>query len=89
MWSALNDPAVLVRTIPGCERLEQTGPDRYRMTVVAGVASIKGSYQGEVALTDQEPPDRFVLRASGAGAPGTVSAEVEVRLAAGADGAPN
>ena len=86
VWAALNDPAVLVRTIPGCERLEQTGADRYRMTVVAGVASIKGSYQGEVALTDQQPPDRFVLRASGAGAPGTVSAEVEVRLAPGADG---
>jgi carbon monoxide dehydrogenase subunit G len=86
VWSALNDPAVLVRTIPGCERLEQTGQDRYRMTVVAGVASIKGSYQGEVALTDQQPPDRFVLRASGAGAPGTVSADVEVRLASGADG---
>ena len=86
VWSALNDPAVLVRTIPGCERLERTGQDRYRMTVVAGVASIKGSYEGEVALTDQQPPDRFVLRASGAGAPGTVSAEVEVRLASGADG---
>lgn len=80
VWTALNDPAVLVRTIPGCERLEQTGPDRYRMTVVAGVASIKGSYQGDVALTDQDPPGRFVLRASGAGAPGTVSAEVNVRL---------
>jgi carbon monoxide dehydrogenase subunit G len=86
VWAALNDPAVLVRTIPGCERLEQTGPDRYRMTVVAGVASIKGSYDGEVALTDPEPPHRFVLRASGAGAPGTVSAEVEVRLSSGSDG---
>ena len=86
VWAALNDPAVLVRTIPGCESLEQTGPDRYRMSVVAGVASIKGSYQGEVALTDPEPPHRFVLRASGAGAPGTVSAEVEVRLASGSDG---
>ena len=27
---ALNDPAVLVRTIPGCERLEATGPDPTR-----------------------------------------------------------
>ena len=38
VWAALNDPAVLVRTIPGCSSLEPDGPDRYRMTVIAGVA---------------------------------------------------
>ena len=27
--TALHDPAVLVRTIPGCERLEEIGDDRY------------------------------------------------------------
>jgi len=80
VWSALQNPAVLVRTIPGCERLEETGPDTYRMTVTAGVASIKGVYQGEVALSEPEAPERFVLRARGQGAPGTVDATVEIRL---------
>ena len=80
VWKALNDPGVLVRTIPGCEKLEETGPDAYRMTVTAGVASIKGTYQGDVRLTDQDPPGSFVLRASGSGAPGTVSADVTVAL---------
>jgi len=81
VWDALNDPAVLVRTIPGCQQLEEVGPDRYRMTITAGVASIKGTYQGDVALTDQEQPGSFTLKASGAGAPGTVSADVKVTLA--------
>src|SRR3954454_8961104 len=80
VFSALNDPAVLVRTIPGCQQLEATGPDAYAMTVTAGVASIKGTYAGTVRLEDLQPPSSFVLRASGAGAPGTVSAEVSVRL---------
>lgn len=81
VWDALNDPAVLVRTIPGCQQLEEVGPDAYRMTITAGVASIKGTYQGDVALTDQDQPGAFTLRASGAGAPGTVSADVRVTLA--------
>jgi carbon monoxide dehydrogenase subunit G len=81
VWEALNDPAVLVRTIPGCQRLEAIGQDSYRMTVAAGVASIKGLYQGEVSISEQEPPDRFVLAAAGSGAPGTVSARVLVSLA--------
>jgi uncharacterized protein len=81
VWKALNDPAVLVRTIPGCLQLEEVGPDAYRMTITAGVASIKGTYQGDVSLTDQQQPGSFMLRASGAGAPGTVSADVKVSLA--------
>jgi uncharacterized protein len=81
VWEALNDPAVLVRTIPGCQQLEEVGPDSYRMTITAGVASIKGVYQGDVALTDQQQPGSFTLHASGAGAPGTVSADVKVSLA--------
>ncbi len=80
VWAALQDPAVLVRTIPGCERLEECGPDTYRMTVNAGVASLKGVYQGEVALAEPSAPESFVLRARGQGAPGTVNATVQVRL---------
>lgn len=80
VWAALNDPAVLARTIPGCERLEETGPAAYRMTLTMGVASIKGTYLGTVQLTDQVPPASFVLKAAGSGGPGTVSAEVHVAL---------
>jgi len=86
VWAALNDPAVLARTIPGCQSLEADGADSYAMTVRAGVASIKGVYTGSVALHDQQPPGSFRLRASGAGAPGTVRADVLVRLADDEDG---
>ncbi len=80
VWRALNDPAVLVRTIPGCERLETTGADAYSMTVTAGVAAVKGTYTGEVALSDKKEPHSFVMTASGAGAPGTVRTDVRVLL---------
>jgi uncharacterized protein len=86
VYQALRDPRVLVRTIPGCERLEQVGEDAYAMTVTAGVASARGTYAGDVRLTDQRAPHGFVLRASGSGAPGTVSADVAVDLAPGDDG---
>lgn len=80
VWAALNDPAVLARTIPGCERLEETGPDAYRLTVSAGVASIKGTYLGEVRLADKHEPTSYTLHATGSGGPGTVSAECLVTL---------
>ena len=55
VWDALLDPAVLVRTIPGCERLEATGENTYAMTVTAGVAAIRGTYDGTCVLSDLEP----------------------------------
>jgi uncharacterized protein len=86
VWHALNDPAVLVRTIPGVQRLEALGGDAYKMTIAAGVGSIKGVYDGQVRLTDQEQPGSFRMHAQGAGAPGTIGADVLVTLADGTDG---
>jgi carbon monoxide dehydrogenase subunit G len=86
VWAALNDPAVLVATIPGCERLEPAGPDSYRFTLAAGVASIQGIYTGEVWLSQQQEPSSFVLTASGAGGGGNVSTSVLFTLTDAADG---
>jgi carbon monoxide dehydrogenase subunit G len=86
VWDAFHDPAVLARCLPGCDRLVELGPDRYAMTVTAGVAAIRGTYDGEVRLDDPAAPDSFTLRAKGAGAPGTVDADVVVRLAASSTG---
>lgn len=80
VFEALNDPAVLAATIPGCRALQQVSPDVFAMTVTAGVASVKGTYEGRVTLADQEPPRSFRLRATGSGAPGSVDATVDVRL---------
>ncbi len=86
VWSALLDPSVLVRTIPGCEVLEATGENAYAMTVSAGVASIRGTYAGTCTLSDLVPHQSLVMRAEGAGAPGTVAADVAVRFSDNGDG---
>ena len=86
VWDAFHDPAVLARCLPGCERLTELGPDHYAMTVTAGVAAIKGTYDGEVSLRDPQHPGSFTMKASGAGAPGTVDADVKVRLSPNGNG---
>jgi uncharacterized protein len=80
VWSVITDPAVLARTIPGCEMLEQVGDDEYKMSVSVGVGAIRGTYAGEVKLTDQQRPRSYVMHASGAGAPGNARAQVTINL---------
>jgi len=86
VYAALQDPGVLVRTIPGCVRLEQVGEDAYAMTVTAGVASVRGTYAGDVRLGDHRAPHSFTLRANGSGTPGTIAANVSVELSSGDNG---
>jgi hypothetical protein len=91
VWDALLDPAVLVRTIPGCERLETlsstVGVDHaYAMTVTAGVASIRGTYDGTCTLSDLVEHQSLVMRLRGAGSPGTIDATVNVAFEDPGDG---
>lgn len=78
VWDAILDPQVLVRTIPGCERLEATAENSYAMTVTAGVASITGTYMGVCHLTDLHLHESLMMRAEGSGGPGTIGVDVRV-----------
>jgi carbon monoxide dehydrogenase subunit G len=80
VWDALLDPQVLVSTIPGCSRLETTGEHAYAMTVTAGVAAIKGTYDGSCTMSELAEHESLTMRLQGAGAPGTVDATVAVRF---------
>lgn len=86
VWNAILDPQVLVRTIPGCERLEATDENTYAMTVTAGVASIKGTYTGACKLSDLRPHESLMMRADGSGAPGTIGVDVLVGFNDNGDG---
>jgi len=86
VWSVITDPAVLARTIPGCETLERVGDDEYKMNVTVGVGAIRGTYAGEVKLSDQQRPSSYVMHASGAGGPGNVRATVTINLEPSDDG---
>ncbi|WP_369130951.1 SRPBCC family protein [Modestobacter roseus] len=86
VWSVITDPAVLARTIPGCESLQQVGEDSYTMVVSAGVGAIRGKYAGEVRLSDLTFPSSYVMHASGSGGPGSVRATVQIKLVPSGDG---
>jgi uncharacterized protein len=80
IYAALQDPDVLTRCIPGCEKMEKSGDDRYRVTLRLGVAAIKGSYTGSIAIADKRPGEALTLLAEGNGAPGFVKGQGRVLL---------
>lgn len=86
VWKALNDPEVLARTLPGCERLEEKEPHVYAGALNIRVGPVSGLFQGTVKLRDLEENRGYHLDLNGQGAPGFVQGKGSVTLEDGDGG---
>jgi len=80
-YRMMQDPAVLARAIPGCEGLEKTGENEYRMKMKMAMASVSGAFEGKVRISDQTPPSSFRLTVEGTGKIGFVKGDGLLTLA--------
>jgi uncharacterized protein len=79
-YTAMQNPDVLSKAIPGCESLELIGQDEYRMKMKMVLASLSGAFEGKVRITDQAPPDSFRLIVEGTGKIGFVKGDGVLKL---------
>ena len=81
VWAALNDPATLKASLPGCESLEKVGDNQFAATVVAKVGPVKAKFNGNVALSNLNPPESYTIAGEGkGGAAGFAKGGADVRL---------
>ncbi|QDY98990.1 carbon monoxide dehydrogenase subunit G [Nitratireductor mangrovi] len=67
VWEALNDPAVLKASIPGCESLEKKSDTELAATVSLKIGPIKARFQGQVELKNLKPPHSYTIQGEGKG----------------------
>jgi carbon monoxide dehydrogenase subunit G len=67
VYSALVNPEILKRCIPGCESLELAEAGHYEAHLKAGVGAIKGNFRGNVHLEDMRPPEHYRIVVEGKG----------------------
>ncbi len=80
-YQILQDPEILARAMPGCDRLEKIGDNEYRMKMKMVLASLTGDFDSKVKITDQAPPKSFRLVVEGTGRPGFVRGDGMLKLA--------
>jgi hypothetical protein len=81
VWDLLTDPEKLAKLLPGCEKLEPDGPDRYKVAIKFALAAISGSYSGSVELSEKKQPESLRMVLEGKGTPGFMRGEGRIRLA--------
>jgi hypothetical protein len=80
VWAALNDPEVLARTIPGCQRLEQVGENEYESTLKVGLQAVRGVYSGRVKIDNLRPPEYYEIHVDGKGNNGFLKGSGSIQL---------
>jgi len=67
VWTALNDPAVLKSSIPGCESLEKVSDTELKALVGVKIGPIAARFNGRVLLADLDPPHAYTISGDGQG----------------------
>jgi uncharacterized protein len=81
VWAALNDPAKLKASLPGCQSLEKVSDREFAATVVAKVGPVQAKFNGNVTLSNLNPPESYTISGEGkGGAAGFAKGGADVRL---------
>ena len=80
VWSSLNDPRFLTLCIPGCRSMQEVAQDSYLLHLDLKVASVGGTFEGKVALSDKVAPEQCRIVISGSGTLGHGSGEARFTL---------
>jgi carbon monoxide dehydrogenase subunit G len=81
VFTLITDPAVLERSVPGCESLKTTAKDSYDIILKAGVGSIKGSFAGTIRVENVEAPRHLRMIVDVKGKVGFVKGAGKIDLA--------
>lgn len=67
VWEALNDPSVLAKAIPGCQKVERISPSEFRASAEIKIGPVKARFEGKVSITPHAPEAGFTHAATLAG----------------------
>jgi carbon monoxide dehydrogenase subunit G len=80
LYQLMIAPEFLGRCVPGCQSLEAAGDGYYKLTLKAGVGSIKGVFTGSIKLDETQEPEHYKMIVDAKGSPGFLKGEGSIYL---------
>lgn len=65
LWELVSDPEVLVTCVPGAKEVEKLSETKYKGVIERGIAGISLELDGEVEMTELNPPNNLTAVATG------------------------
>ncbi len=67
VWAALNNPEVLKKCLPGCESVEATTPEEFKVVVVTAIGPLRARFNGVLRMSEVNAPESCVMVFEGQG----------------------
>ena len=86
VWAFVIDPEQVGHCGPGVETIEVVDPSHFKATAKVGIGFISARFQVNLEMTEQQAPERAVIKAHGQAPGSAVDATAEMHLSDGQDG---
>lgn len=86
VWELVRDPEVLATALPGTQSLNQVSENEYEGEMNVRVGPVAGVFSGRVVVSDEIPPESYILSVEGRGKPGFARGSGHVQLVDQGDG---
>jgi carbon monoxide dehydrogenase subunit G len=82
VWEIMRDPEVLASALPGTQSLDQVSENEYQGEMQVRIGPVADLFSGNVAISDEVPPESLTMTVEGRGKPGFVKGTGAVKLIA-------
>ena len=82
LWDALQDPDLLARVLPGCQKMEKVADNEFKGNIKISMGPVQGAFQGTVVYSKLQPPESLTLVVNARGPSGIVNGEGALTLTA-------
>ncbi len=82
VWEIMRDPEVLASALPGTQSLDQVSENEYQGEMQVRIGPVADLFSGNVAISDEVPPESLTMTVEGRGKPGFVKGTGAMKLIA-------
>ena len=80
VWKALNDPEILRKSIPGCEKFKKNSDTSFEATATNKIGPFNATFVGSIDLQELNPPNSYKIIGQGNSPVGFATGEASVKL---------
>jgi carbon monoxide dehydrogenase subunit G len=67
VWAALNNPDILKACLPGCESVELTAPNEFKVAIKTVIGPLRARFQGNLRMSEVDAPSSCLMHFEGQG----------------------
>jgi len=80
VWDLFRDTDVMAAALPGTEKMESVGDNKYEAIMNVRVGPVTGEFSGQLVISNEKFPESYTMTVDGRGKPGFLKGSGDITL---------